>query len=148
MKTINIENLINGVATFNADPYCIENEEMAEEIMAEVESNGAVIVTDEDERGIALAKLDLPEDSNRIIYQAGDCLFSMDDDENLKPSKKMEATIAKMEEKYGKLNRDYFVETIETNRVGRGFYDGCTLTCDTIKSLNIVVAHDGSYYKF
>ena len=148
MKTINIENLINGVATFNADPYCIENEEMAEEIMAEVESNGAVKVTDEDDREDALAKLDLPEDSNRIIYQAGGCLFSMDDDENLKPSKKMEATIERLEKKYGKLNRDYFVEPIEANRVGRGFYDGCTLTCDIIKSLNIVVAHDGTWHKF
>ena len=66
---------------------------------------------------------------------------------NLKSSKKMEATIARMEKKYGKLNRDYFVETIESNRVGRGFYDGCTLTCDILKSLHIVVAHDGTYYK-
>ena len=67
---------------------------------------------------------------------------------NLKSSKKMEATITRMEKKYGKLNRNYFVEAIESNRVGRGFYDGCTLTCDILKSLNIVVAHDGSYYKF
>lgn len=66
----------------------------------------------------------------------------------MKSSKKMEATIAKLEKKYGKLNSEYFVEAIESNRVGRGFYDGCTLTCDIIKSLNIVVAHDGSYYKF
>ena len=66
----------------------------------------------------------------------------------MKSSKKMEATIAKMEKKYGKLNSDYFVETIESNRVGRGFYDGCTLTCDILKNLYIVVAHDGSYYQF
>lgn len=66
----------------------------------------------------------------------------------MKSSKKMEATIAKMEKKYGKMNRDYFVEQIESNRVGRGFYDGCELTCDTIKSLSIVVAHDGTYHKY
>ena len=52
-----------------------------------------------------------------------------------------------MEKKWGKLNRDYFVETIESNRVGRGFYDGCTLTCDILKNLHIVVAHDGTWYQ-
>ena len=52
-----------------------------------------------------------------------------------------------MEKKYGELQKDYFVETIESNRVGRGFYDGCTLTCNILKSLHIVVAHDGTYYK-
>ena len=66
---------------------------------------------------------------------------------NLKASKKMQATIARMEKKWGKLNKDYFVETIESNRVGRGFYDGCTLTCDILKNLHIVVAHDGTYYQ-
>ena len=66
----------------------------------------------------------------------------------MKPSKKMEETIARMEKKYGKLNRDYFVENIVSNRVGGGFYDGCELTCNTIKSLCIVVAHDGTYYKY
>lgn len=65
----------------------------------------------------------------------------------MKPSKKMEATIARMEKKYGKLNRDYFVENIVSNRVGGGFYDGCELTCDILKSLHIIVAHDGTYYK-
>ena len=66
---------------------------------------------------------------------------------NLKASKKMQATIARMEKKWGKLNKDYFVETIESNRVGRGFYDGCTLTCDILKNLHIVVAYDGTYYQ-
>lgn len=65
----------------------------------------------------------------------------------MKSSKKMEATIARMEKKWGKLNRDYFVESIESNRVGRGFYDGCTLTCDILKNLHIVVAHDGTWYQ-
>lgn len=71
----------------------------------------------------------------------------METNKTMKSSKKMEATIERMEKKYGKLNRDYFVETIESNRVGRGFYDGCTLTCDIIKSLYIVVSHDGTWYK-
>ena len=65
----------------------------------------------------------------------------------MKSSKKMEATIARMEKKWGKLNRDYFVEPRECNRVGRGFYDGCTLTSDILQNLNIVVAHDGTWYQ-
>ena len=65
----------------------------------------------------------------------------------MKASKKMLNTIAKMEKKYGELNKDFFVEKIESNRVGNGFYDGCTLTCDVVKSLYIVVAHDGTWNK-
>lgn len=65
----------------------------------------------------------------------------------MKKSVKMEKTIERLEKKYGKLNRDYFVENIVSNRVGRGFYDGCELTCDVIKSLYIIVAHDGTWYK-
>ena len=65
----------------------------------------------------------------------------------LRPSKAMLATIARLEKKYGELEKDFFVEAIESNRVGGGFYDGCTLTDKRIQSLNIVVAHDGSYYK-
>ena len=65
----------------------------------------------------------------------------------MKISKKMEATITKLEKKYGNLNKDYFVENIISNRVGGGFYDGCELTCNTLKSLHIIVAHDGTYYQ-
>jgi hypothetical protein len=63
----------------------------------------------------------------------------------MKSSKKMERTIARLEKKWGKLNRDYFVEPIKANRVGRGFFDGCILTCNTLENLHIVVAHDGTY---
>lgn len=80
MKTITIENLINGVATFNADAYCIEHEELAEEIMSEVELYGAEVIEDTEERADALAKLDLPSDSDRVVYKAGDCIFSMEGD--------------------------------------------------------------------
>lgn len=83
MKTrdFNENDILYAVATFNAAPYCVEDEEMVEEIMAEIEANGATMVTNEEERKIALAKLDLPTDSPRIVYQAGGCLFSLDDDE-------------------------------------------------------------------
>lgn len=73
--------ILYAVATFNADPYCVEDDEQVAEIMAEIEANGATIVTDTDDREVALAKLDLPADSQRIVYQAGGCLFSMDGDE-------------------------------------------------------------------
>lgn len=73
--------ILFAVATFNADPYCVENDEHVAEIMAEIEANGATMVTDADERKVVLAKLDIPDNSQRIVYQAGGCLFSMDDDE-------------------------------------------------------------------
>lgn len=73
--------ILYAVATFNADPYCVEDDEQVAEIMAEIEANGATMVTDTDDREVALAKLDLPSDSQRIVYQAGGCLFSLDDDE-------------------------------------------------------------------
>jgi len=69
--------LVNAVATFNADPYCVENEEQAAEIMSEIKEHGAIAVTDGEDREIALAKLDLPSDSTRVVYRAGGCLFSV-----------------------------------------------------------------------
>ena len=73
--------ILFAVATFNADPYYVENDEQVAEIMAEIEANGATMITDPDERKGDLAKLDIPSDSQRIVYQAGGCLFSMDNDE-------------------------------------------------------------------
>lgn len=65
----------------------------------------------------------------------------------MKASKKMLAAIAKCEKQYGELEKDFFVEPIESNRVGRGFYDGCQLTCKILKSLSIIVNHDGEIFK-
>lgn len=45
---------------------------------------------------------------------------------------------------FGKLNKRFFVERNKEVRVGRGFYDGCKLTCSIIQSLDFVVAHDGT----
>ena len=66
----------------------------------------------------------------------------------MKASKKMQATIERMEKKYGQLNKDFFVEVHECNRVGNGFFDGCRLTSpmQDFQSINITVAHDGTYY--
>ena len=62
----------------------------------------------------------------------------------MKASKKMLVAIAKVEKKYGELDKEFFVERLETNRVGRGFYDGCQLTSNILQSVNIIVAHDGT----
>lgn len=62
----------------------------------------------------------------------------------LKVSTKMRKAIEKLERKFGKLNKRFFVERNEGVRVGRGFYDGCRLTFTFIKSLDFVVAHDGT----
>ncbi|MGM9686157.1 MAG: hypothetical protein ACI3YI_08035 [Bacteroidaceae bacterium] len=75
MKTISIEELINGVATFNADPYCIENEELAQEVLDQIKNYGCHLIEDEDELEDAIAKLDLSEGAWEI-YRAGECLFA------------------------------------------------------------------------
>lgn len=62
------------VATFNADPYCVETEEEMEEVKDVVREYGIEEVTDELEREDALAKLDA-ENYNGPVYKAGDLLF-------------------------------------------------------------------------
>ena len=66
-----------GVATFNADPFCIEGDSV-DDVMAEIEDNGIEELTGED-LADAQAKLDI-DDPFRRCYRAGDCLFSLDDD--------------------------------------------------------------------
>lgn len=83
MKDINklsIADLMNAVATFNADPYCVEDDIVAQEVLDEIKNFGCRMITDREERSVALNKLDLTGESERIIYQAGGCLFSLDDD--------------------------------------------------------------------
>lgn len=81
MKTINnITDLMYAVATTNADAYCIEDETQAEELKKAIEDNGMTMLRGE-ARTEALAKLDLEEDSERIVYQAGSYIFSLMDDE-------------------------------------------------------------------
>ena len=75
----------------------------------------------------------MKEFNSEVIYEVPD----------LKASYKMRKAIEKLEKKYGKLNKRFFVEMDERVRVGHGFYDGCHLTDDIIQSRNIFVAHDG-----
>jgi hypothetical protein len=62
---------------------------------------------------------------------------------SLRVSKKMLASIARMEKKYGLLNKDFFVEHDECNRRGGNWADGCILTCNILQDLHIAVAFDG-----
>lgn len=62
----------------------------------------------------------------------------------LKASKKMQNSIARVEKIFGEMEKDYFVEHDEENRVGHGFYDGCQLTSHILQNISIVVAHDGT----
>ena len=76
--TFTTSELINGVATYNADPFCIEDEDMAQEIINTIDEFGCSPVAD-DEMDDAKAKLDInPDDDSWSIYEAGnECLFAV-----------------------------------------------------------------------
>lgn len=76
--TFTTSELINGVATYNADPFCIEDEEMAQEIIDIIDDWGFSPVSN-DEIYEAKSKLDInPDDDSWSIYKAGnECLFAI-----------------------------------------------------------------------
>lgn len=76
MKRFTKRDLLFEVATFNADSFVIETEEDVNDVMGEIQEHGASIITDEDERAVALAKLDMPENSPCEVYRAGGCIFT------------------------------------------------------------------------
>lgn len=85
MATINqftSEDLINAVATFNADPYCVWHDELAQEVLKEIEEHGVAELTPEDGEDYEQAKdqLDLNDNYTRTIYKAGGCKFALDED--------------------------------------------------------------------
>lgn len=63
----------------------------------------------------------------------------------LKVSAKMQKAIEKVEKKYGEMEKRFFVEAIPSNRVGRGFYDGCELHCP-ILGRTVIVNHNGEIF--
>lgn len=77
-----VESLINAVATFNADPYCVEYDELAQEILKEIEEYGVAELTPEDGEDYeqAKAQLELNENYTRTIYKAGGCKFALAED--------------------------------------------------------------------
>lgn len=68
------------VCTVNGDPWMIDDVEdegeTKEKIESQIESFGVTIVDDDEDRAIALAKLDLPESYAGNVYQAGEYLFA------------------------------------------------------------------------
>ena len=73
------EDLINAVATFNADAYCVEYDELAQEILKEIEEHGVAELTPEDGEDYeqAKAQLELNDNYTRTIYKAGGCKFAL-----------------------------------------------------------------------
>lgn len=74
-KEISLEDLIGGVATFNADPFAIDDEELAKEVMECIDDYGFEAITDGEERDTARAQLYLNDD-DVTIYRCGNaCKF-------------------------------------------------------------------------
>jgi len=76
MKEFTKRDLLFEVATFNAYSFVIVTEEDVNDVMDEIQEHGASIITDEDERAMALAKLDMPYNSTCEVYRAGGCIFT------------------------------------------------------------------------
>lgn len=63
----------------------------------------------------------------------------------LKASSKMRRSIEGLTKKYGELNITYGVEPIESNRIGRGFYDYAECYCQILQK-NWTINHEGEIY--
>ena len=103
MKELTKEDLLNAVATYNADPYCVENEEMAEELYNDIRGNYEEI-KDLSEAIDAAEKLDIkPYMQVRRIYEFDGGYFALDSDiclnhaETLAFSKKQWSALQKIE---------------------------------------------------
>ena len=66
---------------------------------------------------------------------------------SLKSSYKKRKSIGRLEKKYGELNKQFGVERLPENRVGRGFYDYCQLRCDILQGLGFIVNHEGEVFR-
>ena len=64
----------------------------------------------------------------------------------MKASSKMRKAIARIEKKYGEMEKDFGVEFYPQNRRGNGFYDYVILTCPILKSLNFTINHEGEIF--
>ena len=79
MKKIEMTEFLNGVATFNADPYCVEDEVMASELFDETQGELEEI-TNVDDFEDAVLKLDLEGRSPKRIYRCGTALVCLSND--------------------------------------------------------------------
>ena len=62
-----------------------------------------------------------------------------------KASRKMRKAIEKLENVYGKLSKDFKIEALKSNQIGRMFYDYCELSCNILQS-NWTVNHEGEIF--
>lgn len=79
MRKIELSEFINGVATFNADPYCVEDEGMAQELFNETQGELEEII-DVDDFKDAAAKLDMEGHSPKHIYRCGSAIVCLQRD--------------------------------------------------------------------
>lgn len=70
-----IEDLIGGIASFNADPFCIEDDETAQSILDLIDKYGYEQVTSDYEIELEKSRLDLSDDDKRPIYTTVGCRF-------------------------------------------------------------------------
>ena len=77
--------LLGALATLNADPFIIEDEETAEEVASLVNASGDLHeILDEEEFSTAMEKLDLTEEFHpKRIFAFGGGLLCLDEDWNL-----------------------------------------------------------------
>lgn len=84
MKTFETEGVtpdtfMNAVATFNADPYLVEDEELCNELF-EALNGGQLEEIDDYEFNDAVAKLGLEHNSPTHIYRCGEALVCLNND--------------------------------------------------------------------
>lgn len=79
MKKIKMTEFANSVATFNADPYCVEDEVMTQELFDETQGELEEI-TDVNGFEDAVLKLNLEGRSPKHIYRCGTALVCLPTD--------------------------------------------------------------------
>ena len=86
LSTIDI---IDTVYTSNADPYLVENDDEAIDILCQIETFGLEEISKEDEEDwdVAVARLDLEGQEVDHIYRAGDYTLCFSEDHDWKPNK-------------------------------------------------------------
>jgi hypothetical protein len=80
---ISKSNLENALVTYNADPFLAFDDEQIDELWEDIMKYGAERINFKNVNYVDYAaRLDLPEDTSRIIYKVGnEALFSMEGDE-------------------------------------------------------------------
>lgn len=71
MRSFEKEDLYGAVATFNADPFCIENEDDLNDVWSYV-CNGFHLIVDSEDYEVACAELDLDSSLCYDIYESDD----------------------------------------------------------------------------